>query len=111
MASRSRSAAVIGSVNARPSGAAVAAGADTTGARSTFVTAIELLDDPVSELLAVNVTGKGPGATSKPGVQLTVPVVLDALVENEAPAGSPEATSDRIVWPSGSAAVTPKLSG
>ena len=111
MASPSGSTALTLSVNGWPSAAAAAAGALTTGARSTFPTATEVVADPASEFVAVNVTKYGPGAASKPGVQLSVPAVLEAFGTNVAPGGSPLAESARMVWPSGSEAVTPSVSG
>src|SRR5438876_11958100 len=60
---------------------------------------------PESELAAVNVTAYLP-LSPEAGVQLNVPLVRLAFAENVAPDGSPEATSDAMVWPSGSEAET-----
>ena len=109
-ASPSGSTAVMFSVNGRPSAAAALAAAVTIGARSTFATVIEAAADPACELPAVNVTAYGPGAASKPGVQLNVAAVLEVLGVNVAPGGRLLAESERMVWPSGSAAVTPNVS-
>ena len=56
IASPSGSAAVTVNDSSAFSATLCAAGADTTGARSTFVTPIVVLDPPDSALRAVNVT-------------------------------------------------------
>jgi hypothetical protein len=82
------------------------AGAVTTGARSApLVTVIAVVAEPERPLTAVNVTESEPAAA---GVQVKVPEVFDALTVNVPPAviADPDAVSEVIVPPSGSAAVT-----
>src|SRR5436190_21534109 len=64
-----------------------------------------VLAEPDKALLAVNVTVYLP-ACLKPGVQLSVPLLLSAAAVKVAPAGSPVALSELIASRSESAAVT-----
>ena len=106
IASPSGSDALTVTVTVLPSAIGVVAGAVTAGARSTFVTAIEVVALPAKTLPAVKVTRYGPGAASNPGVHVNVPLALPASGVKVAPAGRPLAPNDVIGWPSGSDAVT-----
>ena len=110
IASPSGSAAVTSTVSGAFSAPDAVAGTVTTGGRSFSVTVIVVVAEPESALLAVKVTTYVP-ASLKPGVQLSVPLVLPAPGVKVAPAGSPVALSEAIASPSGSAAVTSTVSG
>ena len=97
------SVAVTLTVNGLPAATLASAGAVTTGA-PLAVTLTMVVAAPESELAAVNVTAYLP-LWPEAGVQLNVPLVRLAFAENVAPDGSPEATSDAMVWPSGSVKV------
>jgi hypothetical protein len=87
------------------------AGAVTTGAWSPgTLTVITVLAEPVRELLAVNVTVCVPAAPVV-GVHVSVPLKFPAAGVNVAPAGTPEAVSELIAFPSGSPAITLTVSG
>src|SRR6185436_16317964 len=83
------------------------AGAVTVGARSTLFTVIAVDAEPERAFVAVNVAAKLPDCVNV-GVQLSVPLVLPAPAANVAPAvmAVPEAVSEVMASPSGSAAVT-----
>src|SRR2546428_8660364 len=93
-----------------PAPARDSAGADSTGARSTFPSRIEDWIEPVSAFEAEKDTTYGPGASSKPGIHTSVPEVLPGSGVKTAPlpAGKPLrlAPIEAIAWPSGSNAVT-----
>jgi hypothetical protein len=88
-----------------PSGPEAVGETLTMGGLSTLPTVITVLEEPLSALLAVNVTVWLPDWV-KSGVHVRVPLVFPAPGVNVAPAGRLEAESVVRPSPSGSDAVT-----